>query len=355
MMQRAKRVLRKMGKGQEGYVLPIVLLLLVMGALLVIPTLQYASTSLKAHQVTETKGKELYAADSGVEDAFHWLSNGQEAGAYSWDDVEQVWKRDGYYINESSVNVTVERVQELGTAIYRITSAATSADGSSTVLSTVCTIDIYEGDFDVGNDDTYYGDTYVEGNVTLGQNAGIVGSIGATGNVALAQESSITGDVDVDGNIELGQGVSVEGNVSADGDITMEQGGNITGTVCAGGNITLANEVEIIGDVHVGGDLFFANEGRIEGNIWADGDIDITFENKGQIVGVIYATGNITITFGHPQAEIDGSVYATGDIYTEDSDQITGTINPDYTGAPPFPEPVCVSIGTPAILAWEIV
>jgi len=344
-----------MGKGQEGYVLPIVLLLLVMGVLLVIPTLQYASTSLKAHQVTETKGKELYAADSGVEDAFHWLTNGQEAGAYSWDDVEQVWKRDGYYINESSVNVTVERAQELGAGIYKITSMATSADAGSTVLSIVCAIDVQEGDFGVGNDDTYYGDMYVEGNVTLGQNGGIAGSVGVSGNVALEQESSITGDVDVDGNIDIGQGASIEGNVSADGDITMEQGSNITGTVCAGGNITLANDVEIIGDVRVGGDLTFTNEARIEGNIWADGDIDITFDSKGQIVGLIYATGNLTITFGHPQAEIDGSVYATGDIDTEDSDQITGTINPNYTGAPPFPEPVCVSIGTPAIVTWEVV
>lgn len=53
--------------------MPIVLILLVIGGLLIVPTLNYASTSLKGHQVVETKTKGIYANDAGVEDALHQL------------------------------------------------------------------------------------------------------------------------------------------------------------------------------------------------------------------------------------------------------------------------------------------
>ena len=65
------KLLKKVIKGERGQALPIVLVLLVIGGLLIVPTLNYASTSLKGHQVTETKTMELYSADAGVEDAMH--------------------------------------------------------------------------------------------------------------------------------------------------------------------------------------------------------------------------------------------------------------------------------------------
>ncbi|PIU56922.1 MAG: hypothetical protein COS87_00715 [Chloroflexi bacterium CG07_land_8_20_14_0_80_45_17] len=59
----------KIIKEQKGQALPIVLILLVVGGLLIVPTLNYASTSLKGHEVVESRTLEIYAADAGVEDA----------------------------------------------------------------------------------------------------------------------------------------------------------------------------------------------------------------------------------------------------------------------------------------------
>jgi len=71
MMQMVKGTLEKIIKGQKGQVLPIVLILLVLGGLLIVPTLNYASTSLKVGQMHEQKMAALYAADAGIEDAIN--------------------------------------------------------------------------------------------------------------------------------------------------------------------------------------------------------------------------------------------------------------------------------------------
>ena len=91
----AKRTLNKIVKGQKGQALPLVLILLVIGGLLIVPTLNYASTSLKGHQVTETKAMELYAADAGVEDALWKIKNDQIP-------------TDPYYLTVNNKNVEVE-------------------------------------------------------------------------------------------------------------------------------------------------------------------------------------------------------------------------------------------------------
>jgi len=62
-----------MVRGQKGQALPIVLVLLVLGGLLIVPTLSYASTSLKSHQLTVTKTRGVYAADAGIENALRYL------------------------------------------------------------------------------------------------------------------------------------------------------------------------------------------------------------------------------------------------------------------------------------------
>ena len=70
--------------------MPIVLILLVLGGLLIIPTLDYASTSLKGHQVVEIKALGLYAADAGIEDSLWHLKylNVFEREAYFQIDTE---------------------------------------------------------------------------------------------------------------------------------------------------------------------------------------------------------------------------------------------------------------------------
>ncbi len=70
-----KKWLSEIRKGEKGVTLPIVLVMLALGGLLIVPTLNYAATSLKAGEIVEENVEGLYAADAGVEDAFWKLLN----------------------------------------------------------------------------------------------------------------------------------------------------------------------------------------------------------------------------------------------------------------------------------------
>ncbi|MBA7685658.1 hypothetical protein ES703_94083 [subsurface metagenome] len=77
-----KRRLIKAIKGEKGQALPIVLVLLLLGGLLVAPSLSYASTSLNVGQIVEKNVKGLYAADAGVEDALWRIENDPPPSSY---------------------------------------------------------------------------------------------------------------------------------------------------------------------------------------------------------------------------------------------------------------------------------
>lgn len=73
-----KRRLIKVIKGEKGQALPIVLVLMLVGGLLIAPSLSYASTSLNAGQVVEKNVNGLYAADAGVEYALWHIVDGSK-------------------------------------------------------------------------------------------------------------------------------------------------------------------------------------------------------------------------------------------------------------------------------------
>jgi len=62
--------------GESGQALPLVLILLLLGSLMLPPLLAYTSGALKAASAVEARMLELYAADSGIEDAVYKLMNG---------------------------------------------------------------------------------------------------------------------------------------------------------------------------------------------------------------------------------------------------------------------------------------
>ena len=65
-----------MRSGERGYALILVLILLAVGALLLVPTLSLASTTLKSKQITTDILMEQYARDGGVEYALWELQYG---------------------------------------------------------------------------------------------------------------------------------------------------------------------------------------------------------------------------------------------------------------------------------------
>ena len=61
-----RKLLLELKRGEAGVALPMVLVLLMLGSLLIIPSLNYVATSLKAGEIHEKNIKGLYAADAGV-------------------------------------------------------------------------------------------------------------------------------------------------------------------------------------------------------------------------------------------------------------------------------------------------
>ncbi len=69
------RFLKQIIADEKGQALPVVLALLIVGGLMVTPTLNYAATSLNSGRIIEKGVNGLYAADAGVEYALWYLKN----------------------------------------------------------------------------------------------------------------------------------------------------------------------------------------------------------------------------------------------------------------------------------------
>jgi hypothetical protein len=108
-----RNVLNEMRQGESGAALPVVLILLLLGSLVLIPTLNYVSTGLKESEIHEKNIEGLYAADAGVEDALWRLSNN---GTGTMPDSFQLTN-----INDMTVDVTIDEVatiagEDMGTS-----------------------------------------------------------------------------------------------------------------------------------------------------------------------------------------------------------------------------------------------
>jgi len=70
-----KKWLSQIRRGETGQVLPAVLAMTALGSMLIVPTLDYVSTSLKTGDMVEEELKGLYAAEAGTEDAIWKMAN----------------------------------------------------------------------------------------------------------------------------------------------------------------------------------------------------------------------------------------------------------------------------------------
>ena len=84
------RLWRQITKGEEGQALPVVLILLVVGGLIIAPTLNHVSTSLNAGRTVEENVRGIYAAEAGVEHVLWQITNGFEPDEQLPDNVNQM-------------------------------------------------------------------------------------------------------------------------------------------------------------------------------------------------------------------------------------------------------------------------
>lgn len=108
-----KKYIREILSKQSGQVLPVVLALMVVGALIALPSLSFVTTSLKAGETIEENVQAMYAADAGIEDAVWKL------GHETWPSFPYTYTlkdRSGAnaVLNDMSVQVTIEYIPLIG-------------------------------------------------------------------------------------------------------------------------------------------------------------------------------------------------------------------------------------------------
>jgi len=252
---------------QKGQALPLALVALAIGMLVVAPFLSQAGSSLIGSRIYEQSISEQYSADAGVECAIWHLQSG-ESEVPEGEELELPQ----FSLNSKTVNVTIANE---GGQIYKITSIATSDDGSSTTIESYIslTLGFFDGDFTIfpggftlDRGDEYTGGVYAEGNVQLARDATITGSVYAEGNIQLSRDATITGGVYAEGDVQLSEGAVINGSVCAGGNVQLNQGATINGNIYTGGDVELNQGATINGDVYAGGDVQLAQGATITGD-----------------------------------------------------------------------------------------
>jgi predicted acyltransferase (DUF342 family) len=318
---------KKITGDENGKVLILTLILLVVGGLVLTPLLGLMSTGLVAGQVYEKKTDELYAADAGVENGIWHLQQGG-----SVDDILELT------INGKAVTVEIEELPHecYEMATYEITSTATSQDGSgTTVLAQVTGITVYV-------DELFYdanaGTVYMPTNVYV------------EGDVELSAEVHIVGDLKAGGSVTLNQGSLIGGIVCVAGDLTMNNNATIQASVYVGGDLTLNNLALIESDLNVGGTVTISGSANVIGGIHAEGNVSIEGQAP-QVYGNVCTNGNFSA--GGQNTLIDGDVYAGGTITGEE--KITGTVCSGGACGNCEVDPCPLGSGNPEITMWLIV
>ena len=75
MIEAVKRKLFNLIQRQDGFVLPAVLAMFVVGSLMILPSIDYVATNLNAGSMAKEEYKGILAADAGVEDALWKIKN----------------------------------------------------------------------------------------------------------------------------------------------------------------------------------------------------------------------------------------------------------------------------------------
>ena len=310
---------------ESGQVIIMALILLGIGGLLTVPSLNLASTGLKYHQVVERNTLEIYTADSGVEYAVCKLGNNPEE--YQANPLEH-----SFTINDRTVNVTAEYYMN---SVYKITSTATTGSGSSTSIvsyvSMIVSLFDYgmaatEGNINLSGNvevtsppDLFEGDIYANGAINLSGNIEVQGDATATGEINLSGNSFITGDAV--GN--LGTPLVF---AEIDTSIYLDEADDQGSTLIEGDLNTSGDGYYELGPAHITGNLIISENQivTLTGTVWVDGTITMTGNTRIEGGETIVAVGDIQVT-GNTKLDADntpliistdGSITVTGDSWT---------------------------------------
>ncbi|MBA7518073.1 hypothetical protein ES705_10139 [subsurface metagenome] len=265
--------MKSLRSGEAGQALVMALILLALGAVLVVPTLNFSFTSIKYHELIEGKTLESYSADSGVKYALCMLSN--NPNTYHDDPLVL-----DFTINDRAVKVIAEY---LDNNVYKIRSVATSANGKSTTIE--CCASATSGLFQhaaVSNGKMLIADSTIDSAPVAGE-----ADIFCNGDFVL-HTSTVNGDVTYTGALDMDE-YSV---VTGDGPTLVAEG----------------EELPLI-DTQFWLDKAQARDTH-SGNYW--------LQDAGAAhLGPLYITGNLLIQ--NSNVILDGTVYVAGTIKVQQS------------------------------------
>ncbi len=173
--------MKSMARNQEGQTIPLVLVIMVVGAMIIAALFLYLNASLLLVGKNQQNIDSYYAADSGIDHALNQFRDVVQNPGFSG--IEQF---DPYELNDNSVDVTLE---DKGDSLYKITSTATGDTGSATVESYVRFHDyafFFDSAITSNNDVTIMPGSTVTGNVTY--TGTIDGEENIDGNVTQVDE-----------------------------------------------------------------------------------------------------------------------------------------------------------------------
>jgi hypothetical protein len=280
-----KIVMKRLVRGEKGYVLIAALLVLLVLGLISGPLLSYMVSGLRAGHIFETGAAELYSADAGVEDAVWRIPNaglcpGSPTTHYTISDV-----------NGKSVDVTVTLTNNVtGILTYKITSIAVTYDsGNTAALASGTIIESYllftpGGELDIFS-----------------------GALASETSIDLAKDSAVYGDIYHCG--------------AFDNSIIINDPGGWVDKGCGefpdqSENLAFANTFKALamaGTTYQNG--LTIDTDRPLGPAYIIGDLDINMKKAGSIVlnGIVYVTGKINVENGLTVTGT-GSIIAEGDI-----------------------------------------
>ncbi len=321
---------------QEGITLPLVLVLLLAGALLIIPSLDLFSTGLNANLSADEADRGLYAADAGVEKALWHIENDDEFDLPGERQIVTV--EYGEATNGNSVEVTVENTGALG---YKILSTATDEQtGAITSITTYAkittssTTSIFDyaaaslnGDVDITGAVHVFSDPPGEGDIFAN-----MGDVYISGSSHIEGNAAATGEVNSTGATYVG-GLEIEGAAPINADVIRSELNQIAAETITAATDIVCPYVLTTGDWVVSASGTYPDLPRIQGDLKIVGDITVTFPGPVCVGGNLEVPADAIIVF-EDKVKVDGDVIisgATGSItfndtlYSGDDLVISGT------------------------------
>ncbi|MBN1374936.1 MAG: polymer-forming cytoskeletal protein [Dehalococcoidia bacterium] len=327
---------------ESGFMMALALVMLVMGSIVIVPSMSTASSMLKINRISETNTAAAYAAEAGIADVI-WRLNNNETPAFPYTLAEPI----------NGFTITITEAAPSYTEAFSTTYTLNSAAMQVTVPKGQVMVKVIHN---TGSSPFYYGIVALSGDITMSNYARVYstpagyGDVFSNGNIICHNSSVIEGDAGATGSISSDH---VEGTSSPNQpekefetmDMTwyLDQanaGGYYSGTM----NLWKANNYNL-GPKHITGDLYIGQSTvNLNGVVWVDGRVDIN--NSTTITGTSYivcngsfAISNNSVIVGNPtfisnnsnmvlsNSSAVGSLYApNGAIYISNSATVYGSI-----------------------------